>query len=148
MFDFSLTFSLFCSSFSFDDVTHFAFNFDLFPLWISLFSQLFFNSQINYIEWQTLFWFIVPTDQKVPEGQSPRCWEEEGFYVGKPPQMANTNLNMMENRLSKDSSKVKRLKFSWSNKFYRRNCFKMSCSLCQVNLNLHSTLKSQNLCFL
>ena len=29
----------------------------------------------------------------------PRFWEEEGFYVGKPPQVSPSNLNIMENRI-------------------------------------------------
>lgn len=41
----------------------------------------------------------VPLDDKVPEGAEPRFWEEEGFYVGKPPQVSSTNLNIMENRI-------------------------------------------------
>ncbi|XP_015767290.1 PREDICTED: coiled-coil and C2 domain-containing protein 2A-like [Acropora digitifera] len=41
----------------------------------------------------------VPVDDKVPEGAEPRFWEEEGFYVGKPPQVSNANLNIMENRI-------------------------------------------------
>lgn len=45
------------------------------------------------------FLFLVPVDDKVPEGAEPRFWEEEGFYVGKPPQVSNANLNIMENRI-------------------------------------------------
>lgn len=41
----------------------------------------------------------VPLDDKVPEGAEPRFWEEEGFYVGKPPQVSSANLNIMENRI-------------------------------------------------
>lgn len=41
----------------------------------------------------------VPLDEKVPEGMEPRFWEEEGFYVGKPPQVSPANLNIMENRI-------------------------------------------------
>lgn len=41
----------------------------------------------------------VPLDEKVPEGAEPRFWEEEGFYVGKPPQVSPANLNIMENRM-------------------------------------------------
>lgn len=41
----------------------------------------------------------VPLDEKVPEGVEPRFWEEEGFYVGKPPQVSPANLNIMENRI-------------------------------------------------
>ena len=29
----------------------------------------------------------------------PRFWEEEGFYVGKHPQVSPSNLNIMENRI-------------------------------------------------
>ena len=43
--------------------------------------------------------FSVPLDEKVPEGAEPRFWEEEGFYVGKPPQVSPANLNIMENRM-------------------------------------------------
>lgn len=35
----------------------------------------------------------------MPEGVEPRFWEEEGFYVGKPPQVSPANLNIMENRI-------------------------------------------------
>lgn len=43
--------------------------------------------------------FLVPLDEKVPDGVQPRFWEEEGFYVGKPPQVSPSNLNIMENRI-------------------------------------------------
>lgn len=43
--------------------------------------------------------FLVPLDEKVPDGMQPRFWEEEGFYVGKPPQVSPSNLNIMENRI-------------------------------------------------
>lgn len=43
--------------------------------------------------------FLVPLDEKVPDGLQPRFWEEEGFYVGKPPQVSPSNLNIMENRI-------------------------------------------------
>ena len=43
--------------------------------------------------------FSVPLDEKVPDGMQPRFWEEEGFYVGKPPQVSPSNLNIMENRI-------------------------------------------------
>ena len=43
--------------------------------------------------------FSVPLDEKVPEGVEPRFWEEEGFYVGEPPQVSSANLNIMENRI-------------------------------------------------
>ena len=43
--------------------------------------------------------FLVSLDEKVPEGVEPRFWEEEGFYVGKPPQVSPANLNIMENRI-------------------------------------------------
>lgn len=46
-----------------------------------------------------LFFFSVLLDDKVPEGVEPRFWEEEGFYVGKPPQVSPANLNIMENRI-------------------------------------------------
>ena len=49
--------------------------------------------------------FSVPLDEKVPEGVEPRFWEEEGFYVGKPPQVSSANLNIMENRI-KESNQV------------------------------------------
>ena len=49
--------------------------------------------------------FSVPLDEKVPEGAEPRFWEEEGFYVGKPPQVSPANLNIMENRI-KDGNQV------------------------------------------
>ena len=51
------------------------------------------------------FFFSVPLDEKVPEGVQPRFWEEEGFYVGKPPQVSPANLNIMENRI-KDANEV------------------------------------------
>ncbi|XP_048583350.1 coiled-coil and C2 domain-containing protein 2A isoform X3 [Nematostella vectensis] len=41
----------------------------------------------------------VPFQDKVPEGQQPRDLEEEGFYVGKPPPVAYSNLNIMEDRI-------------------------------------------------
>ncbi|KAJ7389194.1 Coiled-coil and C2 domain-containing protein 2A, partial [Desmophyllum pertusum] len=41
----------------------------------------------------------VPLDDKVPDGVEPRFWEEEGFYIGKPPQVSSANLNIMENRI-------------------------------------------------
>lgn len=41
----------------------------------------------------------IPLDEKVPDGMQPRFWEEEGFYVGKPPQVSPSNLNIMENRI-------------------------------------------------
>ncbi|XP_031567301.1 coiled-coil and C2 domain-containing protein 2A-like [Actinia tenebrosa] len=41
----------------------------------------------------------VPIDKKVPEGREPRYLEEEGFYVGKPPPVCFSNLNIMEDRL-------------------------------------------------
>ena len=50
-------------------------------------------------------YFSVPLDEKVPEGAEPRFWEEEGFYVGKPPQVSPANLNIMENRI-KDGNQV------------------------------------------
>ena len=45
-------------------------------------------------------YFSVPLDEKVPEGAEPRFWEEEGFYVGTPPQVSPANLNIMENRIN------------------------------------------------
>ena len=53
----------------------------------------------------TIMYFSVPLDEKVPEGAEPRFWEEEGFYVGKPPQVSPANLNIMENRI-KDGNQV------------------------------------------
>lgn len=53
----------------------------------------------------TIIYFSVPLDEKVPEGAEPRFWEEEGFYVGKPPQVSPANLNIMENRI-KDGNQV------------------------------------------
>ena len=50
-------------------------------------------------------YFSVPLDEKVPDGVEPRFWEEEGFYVGKPPQVSPANLNIMENRI-KDANQV------------------------------------------
>lgn len=50
-------------------------------------------------------YFSVPLDEKVPDGAEPRFWEEEGFYVGKPPQVSPANLNIMENRI-KDANQV------------------------------------------
>lgn len=50
-------------------------------------------------EFYQIFLFSVLLDDKVPEGVEPRFWEEEGFYVGKPPQVSPTNLNIMENRI-------------------------------------------------
>ena len=41
----------------------------------------------------------APYDKKMPEGKEPRHFEDEGFYVGKPPPVAPSNLNIMENRL-------------------------------------------------
>lgn len=53
----------------------------------------------------TIIYFSVPLDEKVPEGAEPRFWEEEGFYVGKSPQVSPANLNIMENRI-KDGNQV------------------------------------------
>ena len=53
----------------------------------------------------TIMYFSVPLDEKVPDGAEPRFWEEEGFYVGKPPQVSPANLNIMENRI-KDANQV------------------------------------------
>jgi len=48
----------------------------------------------------TIMYLSVPLDEKVPEGAQPRFWEEEGFYVGEPPQVSPANLNIMENRIN------------------------------------------------
>ena len=44
--------------------------------------------------------FPVPFEKKVPEGREPRYLEDEGFYVGRPPPVSFTNLNIMEDRLA------------------------------------------------
>lgn len=61
----------------------------VFPFLISL---------LHFSAWPN-FLYLVPLDDKVPEGVEPRFWEEEGFYVGKPPQVSSANLNIMENRI-------------------------------------------------
>ena len=64
-----------------------------------------------------IFFFLVPVDDKVPEGAEPRFWEEEGFYVGKPPQVSNANLNIMENRIM-DANQVWILWIVWGFSLY------------------------------
>lgn len=61
---------------------------------------------LSLFSWlHTILYFSVPLDEKVPEGAEPRFWEEEGFYVGEPPQVSPANLNIMENRI-KDGNQV------------------------------------------
>ncbi|XP_050400906.2 coiled-coil and C2 domain-containing protein 2A [Patella vulgata] len=47
----------------------------------------------------------MPASEKVDEEKMPRYLEEEGFYVGVRPVVANRNLNRMENRLLHEPDK-------------------------------------------
>ncbi|GFT89046.1 coiled-coil and C2 domain-containing protein 2A [Nephila pilipes] len=41
----------------------------------------------------------VPVKMKLPEDKEPRNLEDEGFYVGKKPEVSKRNINRLENRL-------------------------------------------------
>ena len=50
--------------------------------------------------------FLVAVSDKIPEGSVPRYLEDEGFYVGKPSPVSLANLNMMENRILRETKEV------------------------------------------
>ncbi|GBN36009.1 Coiled-coil and C2 domain-containing protein 2A [Araneus ventricosus] len=49
----------------------------------------------------------VPVNMKLPDGKEPRYLEDEGFYVGKKPEVSKRNINRLENRL------VTQKEFQW-----------------------------------